>query len=185
MSTYLKGQRLQTMQNCISMYEISRHEYAPLYYLPLKNSCQLNDDVVHCTFVEINFQINNSKLLILLLQLFDKVKPGIVNWSKVNQKETFKKIGGNMKKLENCNYAVEIAHQMGFSLVGIDGKDIADGNKTLTLGECLIICPSAQKSTVYLLCWIYLLSYYLDDLLSFRAFFCSNYYIAEIVHHLL
>ena len=39
-----------------------------------------------------------------------------------------------MKKLENCNYAVKIAHQMGFSLVGIDGKDIADGNKTLTLG---------------------------------------------------
>ncbi|CAI8055093.1 Fimbrin [Geodia barretti] len=70
---------------------------------------------------------------LVLLQLFDKVKPGIVNWSKVNQKETFKKIGGNMKKLENCNYAVEIAHQMGFSLVGIDGKDIADGNKTLTL----------------------------------------------------
>lgn len=70
---------------------------------------------------------------LVLLQLFDKVKPGIVDWSKVNQKETFKKIGGNMKKLENCNYAVKIAHQMGFSLVGIDGKDIADGNKTLTL----------------------------------------------------
>ena len=71
------------------------------------------------------------------LQLFDKVKPGIVDWSKVNQKESFKKIGGNMKKLENCNYAVKIAHEMGFSLVGIDGKDIADGNKTLTLGEAL------------------------------------------------
>ena len=84
----------------------------------------------------------------LILQLFDKVKPGIVNWSKVNQKETFKKIGGNMKKLENCNYAVEIAHQMGFSLVGIDGKDIADGNKTLTLGEYLINCPG-PLSTYY------------------------------------
>ena len=58
-----------------------------------------------------------------------------MDWSKVNQKETFKKIGGNMKKLENCNYAVKIAHEMGFSLVGIDGKDIADGNKTLTLGK--------------------------------------------------
>ena len=54
----------------------------------------------------------------------------------MNQKDTFKKIGGNMKKLENCNYAVKIAQQMGFSLVGIDGKDIADGNKTLTLGKC-------------------------------------------------
>jgi hypothetical protein len=28
---------------------------------------------------------------------------------------------------------------MGFSLVGIDGKDIADGNKTLTLGKCVLI----------------------------------------------
>ena len=71
--------------------------------------------------------------------MFDKVKPGVVDWSKVNQKETFKKLGGNMKKLENCNYAVKIAQQMGFSLVGIDGKDIADGNKTLTLGRCACV----------------------------------------------
>lgn len=70
------------------------------------------------------------------------MKPGSVDWSKVNQKETFKKIGGNMKKLENCNYAVEIAHKMGFSLVGIDGKDIADGNKTLTLGMCTFMFPA-------------------------------------------
>lgn len=52
-----------------------------------------------------------------------------------------------MKKLENCNYAVKIGHEMGFSLVGIDGKDVADGNKTLTLGVCggcgymFIYCP--------------------------------------------
>ena len=77
--------------------------------------------------------------VIIFFQLFDKVKPGIVDWSKVNQKDKFKKIGGNMKKLENCNYAVKIAHQMGFSLVGIDGKDIADGNKTLTLGKVQLL----------------------------------------------
>ncbi len=69
------------------------------------------------------------------MQLFDKIKPGIVNWDKVNDKESFKKMGGNMKKLENCNYAIEIAHQLRFSLVGVAGKDIADGNKTLTLGR--------------------------------------------------
>lgn len=44
-----------------------------------------------------------------------------------------------MKKLENCNYAVEIGHKMGFSLVGIDGKNIADGDKTLTLGVCICV----------------------------------------------
>ena len=45
-------------------------------------------------------------------------------------------IGGNMKKVENCNYAVEIGKdQMKFSLVSIEGKDIHDCNETLTLGK--------------------------------------------------
>jgi len=69
---------------------------------------------------------------LVLLQLFDKVQPGIVDWDKVNKKP-FKKMGGNMKKLENCNYAVELAQKLKFSVVGIDGKDLNDGNKTLTL----------------------------------------------------
>lgn len=67
------------------------------------------------------------------MQLFDKINPGIVDWNKVN-KSPFKKIGGNMKKLENCNYAVELAHKMKFSVVGIAGSDLNEGNKTLTLG---------------------------------------------------
>ena len=66
-------------------------------------------------------------------QLMDRVQPGIVNWDKVNKKP-FKQMGGNMKRLENCNYAIELAHKMKFSLVGIAGQDIFDGNKTLTLG---------------------------------------------------
>ena len=67
------------------------------------------------------------------MQLFDKVKPGCVDWAKVN-KPPFKAMGGNMKKLENCNYAVDLAHTMGFSVVGIGGSDLRDGSK-LTLGE--------------------------------------------------
>ena len=39
-----------------------------------------------------------------------------------------------MEKLENCNYAVELGKQLKFSLVGIAGQDINDGNATLTLG---------------------------------------------------
>ena len=35
---------------------------------------------------------------------------GIVDWKRAN-KPPFKAMGGNMKKLENCNYAVELAHQ--------------------------------------------------------------------------
>jgi hypothetical protein len=38
-----------------------------------------------------------------------------------------------LQRRENCNYAVELGHACKFSLVGIDGTDIQDGNKTLTL----------------------------------------------------
>lgn len=75
------------------------------------------------------------------MQLFDKINPGIVDWNKVN-KSPFKKIGGNMKKLENCNYAVELAHKMKFSVVGIAGSDLNEGNKTLTLGTYILLARS-------------------------------------------
>lgn len=67
-------------------------------------------------------------------QLFDKIQPGIVDWDKVN-KAPFKKMGGNMKKLENCNYAIELAQKVHFSVVGIAGNDLNSGNHTLTLGK--------------------------------------------------
>ena len=69
---------------------------------------------------------------IILLQLFDAVQPGVVDWNRVN-KAPFKKHGSNMKKIENCNYCIELGQQLRFSIVGIGGKDIFDGIKTLTL----------------------------------------------------
>ena len=38
------------------------------------------------------------------------------------------------KAIENTNYAIELGRQLGFSLVGIQGADITDGQKMLTLG---------------------------------------------------
>ena len=35
---------------------------------------------------------------------------------------------------ENCNYVVELGKECKFSLVGISGADINEGNPTLTLG---------------------------------------------------
>lgn len=69
---------------------------------------------------------------LVLIQLFDKIQPGIVDWKRVNQ-PPWKAIGGNMKRLENCNYCMELGKQLNFSLVGIGGSDINNGNKTLTL----------------------------------------------------
>ena len=37
------------------------------------------------------------------------------------------------ERVENCNYALEIAQAQGMKVVGIGGKDIADGSTKLTL----------------------------------------------------
>lgn len=70
---------------------------------------------------------------LVIFQLFEIIKPGSVNWTKVHQR--FSPLRKFMEKLENCNYAVELGKQQKFSLVGIAGQDLSDGNATLTLGE--------------------------------------------------
>lgn len=70
----------------------------------------------------------------ILLQAYDKVINGSVNWRHVNKLPAH---GGEMsrfKAVENTNYAIELGKQNGFSLVGIQGADITDGQRTLTLG---------------------------------------------------
>ncbi|MCL4144989.1 UNVERIFIED_CONTAM: hypothetical protein GTU68_061355 [Idotea baltica] len=66
---------------------------------------------------------------IIIFQLYDIIRPGIVDWKRVK----FSKLKKFMEKLENCNYAVELGKKLKFSLVGIAGQDLADGNQTLTL----------------------------------------------------
>ena len=67
---------------------------------------------------------------LLLLKTMEHVKPGVVDWKAVNLqcKMVFKKV-------ENTNYAVHLATSaaLKFSLVGVQGKDLTDGNKKLTL----------------------------------------------------
>lgn len=69
---------------------------------------------------------------LVIFQLYDIIKPGTVKWNRVHRKfaNERKKF---MEKLENCNYAVELGKQNKFSLVGIGGQDINEGNVTLTL----------------------------------------------------
>ncbi|RAO71231.1 uncharacterized protein BHQ10_007243 [Talaromyces amestolkiae] len=70
----------------------------------------------------------------ILLQAYDKVIPGSVNWRHVNKPPAS---GGEIlrfKAVENTNYAIELGKQNRFSLVGIQGADITDGQRTLTLG---------------------------------------------------
>ncbi|KAJ5888815.1 hypothetical protein N7495_008856 [Penicillium taxi] len=70
----------------------------------------------------------------ILLQAYDKVIPGSVNWKHVNKPPAS---GGEMmrfKAVENTNYAIELGKHHGFSLVAVQGADITDGQRTLTLG---------------------------------------------------
>ncbi|KAI8997172.1 fimbrin [Pilobolus umbonatus] len=67
---------------------------------------------------------------LILLQAFDKVVPNIVQWRRVSKKQPLSRF----KQLENCNYVVQLGQENKFSLVGIQGADIVDENRTLTLG---------------------------------------------------
>lgn len=55
-----------------------------------------------------------------------------MDWNRVHK--SFSKLKAFMEKLENCNYAVLLGKELKFSLVGIAGHDISEGNPTLTLG---------------------------------------------------
>ncbi|MBW01167.1 Plastin-1, partial [Eschrichtius robustus] len=69
---------------------------------------------------------------LVIFQLYEMIRVP-VDWSHVN-KPPYPALGGNMKKIENCNYAVELGkNKAKFSLVGIAGQDLNEGNSTLTL----------------------------------------------------
>ncbi len=66
----------------------------------------------------------------VLLQVLDQINPGSVHWKRVS------KSNGNLTRfqaLENTNLVVEMCRSLKFSLVGIQGADITDGVKKLTL----------------------------------------------------
>jgi plastin-1 len=69
----------------------------------------------------------------VLLQAYEKVLPGSVNQRHVNKRPAEGELS-RFKAVENTNYAVELGKSNNFSLVGIEGADITDGQKTLTLG---------------------------------------------------
>ena len=70
----------------------------------------------------------------ILLQAYDKVIKGSVNWRHVNKLPVSGGEMGRFKAVENTNYAIELGKQNRFSLVGVQGADITDGQRTLTLG---------------------------------------------------
>uniref|UniRef100_A0A8C7QVR3 Fimbrin n=1 Tax=Oncorhynchus mykiss TaxID=8022 RepID=A0A8C7QVR3_ONCMY len=69
---------------------------------------------------------------VVILQLYEKVNVP-VEWKKVNR-PPYSALGSNMKKLENCTYAVELGQNKArFSLVGIGGVNLNEGSPMHTL----------------------------------------------------
>lgn len=69
----------------------------------------------------------------VILQAFDKVIPGSVVWRRVSRPREGVELS-RFKMVENTNYAVELAKANNLHMVGIQGADITDGTRTLTLG---------------------------------------------------
>lgn len=73
-----------------------------------------------------------------LEQLYEDIRKNTVNWNKVNKPPYKIATAGTMKKIENCNYVVELGKQNNYSLVGIGGQDIYNGTHKLVLGKLAI-----------------------------------------------
>ncbi|PVU85260.1 hypothetical protein BB561_006966, partial [Smittium simulii] len=77
----------------------------------------------------VNYLFEDIKDGRVLLQAFDKIFPSTIINRRVNSQDNLSRF----KQIENTNYAVELGKQRNFSLVGIQGADITDGNPVLVL----------------------------------------------------
>ncbi|KAK4047323.1 fimbrin [Microbotryomycetes sp. JL201] len=68
---------------------------------------------------------------LVLLQAFDKMIPGSVVWRRVAK--TPQPLS-RFKAVENTNYVLDLAKNNNMHIVGIQGADLVDGQRTLTLG---------------------------------------------------
>lgn len=65
----------------------------------------------------------------VLLEVLDKVVPGIVDW-KIANRPPVKLL---LRKVENCNQVISIGRKLKLSVVNIAGNDIVQGNRKLLL----------------------------------------------------
>lgn len=65
----------------------------------------------------------------VLLEVLDKVVPGIVDWKTANRPP----IKLLFRKVENCNQVISIGKKLKLSVVNIAGNDVVQGNRKLIL----------------------------------------------------
>jgi len=71
---------------------------------------------------------DDFKTGVLMAEVLDKIQNSCIDWKKIARepRNSFQSIG-------NCNYAVEVAKNIGVHVTGISGKDVFDRNKKLVL----------------------------------------------------
>ncbi|RKP11504.1 calponin homology domain-containing protein [Piptocephalis cylindrospora] len=79
----------------------------------------------------INYLFEDLQDGLILLQAIDRIHPGLVDWKRKVTTKT--PVTSRFKRVENTNYVVMLGKHLGYSLVGIQGADITDGSRTLTL----------------------------------------------------
>jgi plastin-1 len=135
----------------------------------------------------------NLKDGLIILQAFDKILPGSVVWRRVSKPKqgagpaSYASGGGGddgdegadigvtpnqstlsrFKAVENTNYSVELAKQSGMHMVGIQGADIVDGNKTLVLGlvwQLMRYDPDLMRQPLRMLIFFFQNEHYEDSI---------------------
>lgn len=93
--------------------------------------------------VHVNNLYEDCRSGILLLKVIDRIKPGTVNWKKVELEPK-----NNFAKMVNCNEAVDASKRLGLTIVGIAGRDIHEPNRKLILA---IVWQLMRESTLQIL----------------------------------
>eukprot|EP01029_Cantina_marsupialis_P030676 TRINITY_DN8397_c0_g1_i2.p1 TRINITY_DN8397_c0_g1~~TRINITY_DN8397_c0_g1_i2.p1 ORF type:complete len:844 (-),score=328.76 TRINITY_DN8397_c0_g1_i2:704-3235(-) len=65
---------------------------------------------------------------LVILRIMDFIEQGIVEWKRAN-----KKPNNPYKKIENCNYVIELCKALELTLINVGGLDIMYGNRKLVL----------------------------------------------------
>ncbi len=78
--------------------------------------------------VYVNNLYEECKTGLLMLQIIDKIKPGIVNWKIVD-----KKVKNKFSATVNCQEVIDSAIKSKYTIVGIGAQDIREGNKKYIL----------------------------------------------------
>ena len=81
-------------------------------------SCSINQSIY-----QVNYLYSDLCDGLIIFQLMDFIKPGIVDWRRVKTLEKMSRMAAKrlQEVLGNCNYAVELGKKLNFSLVGIAG----------------------------------------------------------------